>query len=233
MQEWIRRKKPLSTNFCLIHIRDQLLHASPHLCDQWPFWQRLPMTLSEIKPFVAALKDAEQLDLLNWLIEYLGPSAIQRLRRELSSKEKGSEIEDFIATIVGGKRTINGFAYDVDSANGSRLEVKYARFSSWKGKYENTRNWTWDSPLGEKGEKFYDRLILVGEPYDEWRSRYKDPSARFVLFDIPFGEVSALMTSEAITLNANPSQGRQSILKVQAMWKIYQVTELELKSCYG
>ena len=91
--------------------------------------------------------------------------------------------------------------------------------------------------LGGTGSKDYDQLVLVGEVNERYRDDYLDPTAKFVMFDIPFSEIEAVMmqgvsdgSNAYLQLNSNRRGVRKS--KSQLLYDKYQVTGDQLSDRY-
>jgi hypothetical protein len=112
------------------------------------------------------------------------------LRREISflrahpKLARGLRGEKLILSIVSGVSSSRGSDYDVITKDDQvRLEIKYSSLLPMRGK--DTCRWAWTKIFGESGTKRFNRLILVGEADDRFRSQYKDPSAPYIFFDVP------------------------------------------------
>jgi hypothetical protein len=143
--------------------------------------------------------------------------------------------ETLISRLADGVVTSYAESYDVVDASGRRIEVKYSGLNT-PTKQSPTKRWAWAKIFGEGGAKEFDYLILVGERDERWAEHYKDPTNPFVLFSIPFSEVSQLTMGmsggrhRAIQLTSNPLKARSA---AAAMFKRYQVTSAELSAMFG
>ena len=142
----------------------------------------------------------------------------------------GIKGELLVATMLHRTRTSGNASYDIEGK--VRIEVKHSRLTD---NGTGTRRWTWGKVHGEGGNKQYDRLILIGEKDPAYRSSYFDPSSPYVLFDVPYAEVSQLITDggtagDQIRLASNPTMARS---RAKVLYDRFQVTQESLKAMYG
>ena len=153
------------------------------------------------------------------------------------SISRGIRGETLVASLVNGHISRGYSSYDVTS--GKRLltfEVKYSRLNvAVKG--QPTKRWNWAKPFGEAGNKEYDRLILIGDKDSRYTNAYLDKLSPYIIFDVPFKEVSQLVTKASrhgfpkahITLTTNPMTAKS---KASILFYKYQISEVELKGRY-
>jgi len=109
-------------------------------------------------------------------------------RRPHAAGRKG---EAYLASLLGVHPTSPNCPYDILTPTGLRLEVKTSRLNVHQ--HANGSHWGWTKPLGEDGDKDYDRLILLAQPNPDCIDYYAQPFVRYVIFDIPFSEVTAFL----------------------------------------
>ncbi|MFC7556654.1 hypothetical protein ACFQU7_37180 [Pseudoroseomonas wenyumeiae] len=83
-------------------------------------------------------------------------------------------------------------SYDVSTNSGSKIEVKYVKVNQKYKDNPDHKRWAWGKIFGESGAKNFDYLCLVGERDERYISDYKDPTSPYVMFCVPFEEVSDL-----------------------------------------
>lgn len=143
----------------------------------------------------------------------------------------GGVVEFYIAELIGGRLTMGLAPYDIVASNGTFLEVKFSRLGI-PHKASKSRRWSWGHPLGEGGAKIFDRLILVGEVDEAYRAKYVDPSAPYVLFDVPYEDVIAIQRIlPIIQITTGPDSG-WSPAKTR-LFREFSVTPAELANRYG
>ncbi|PKO87453.1 MAG: hypothetical protein CVU18_10640 [Betaproteobacteria bacterium HGW-Betaproteobacteria-12] len=121
-----------------------------------------------------------------------------RLKEELEflkthpSIAQGIKGETLIATLVDGRLTAYSQSYDIATADGLRIEVKYSKLNQ-PMKSSPTRRWNWSKPLGwlDKG-KDYHFLLLVGEKDPRYLLNYPDQTP-YVYFLVPIQDVLSVM----------------------------------------
>ena len=157
----------------------------------------------------------------------------KRLKEQLSVSESLSGIlaEKFICAQVNGVQSQSIVAsYDLRSASGARIEVKYSRLST-PNKSASTRRWVWSRPLGATDSKRFDRLILVGEVDPRYIDQYIDPSPLYVIFDIPFSSIPLLISANKfIQTTTNPKRAYGNI--AHKLFHKFQIGIKQLKQRY-
>lgn len=119
-------------------------------------------------------------------------------------------------------------------AKGLKIEVKYAS-TYIPNKVSDTKRWNWHFPTGKGNSREYDRLILIAEVDQRYAGEYRDKGSKYVIFDIPYGEIflltckrgNLLKGSICLTTNPNTAKSRSSLLFTE-----YQITEKELRARY-
>ena len=75
------------------------------------------------------------------------------------------------------------------------MEVKFSKLTVAVSKRKTkTYRWNWAKVFGDKGNKVFDRLILVGEVHKECAYYYKDKNSPYIFFDIPYSEIMDFAT---------------------------------------
>lgn len=145
--------------------------------------------------------------------------------------------ETLIAKIVKGNLSGVSESFDVTVPNGALIEVKYAKLNLATKQYAKpTKRWAWSRVFGNGGKKRYDYLVLIGEKDDRWEQYYKEPSAPFVLFCVPYGEVASLVIDtdggrfKGIQLTSNPLKAKS---RGSVLFSRHQVTASELVATFG
>ena len=189
--------------------------------------------LPELLAFVAKLsgdgrKEAFAALRLAYPDEWLGRSRRPR-RHESNDRERGRVMELMVCGLVNGVMAAGQSPFDLTAGSGARIEVKYACLGRLKGASKSTRSWTWGRLLGSHGEKKYERLVLVAQPNPACRAAYPDPTGEYVLFDLPFEELSELMDTkhEQIVLNSDPNRVQKSRVRLMRLLD-HMVTPQEL-----
>lgn len=151
---------------------------------------------------------------------------------------RGIAGEKLISDAVGGHLTLHTAASDVVLPSGEYLEIKHSAVNSphRSKNYASGRRWQWQKVLGEKNQKAYDYLILIGEVDKAFAGSYKDPTSPYVLFCIPRAEVEPLTTkgphqSLGIRLGTNPEKLRAGV--ANRLYSDYQATIDELQERFG
>lgn len=122
----------------------------------------------------------------------------ERLREELSflklhpTISRGLRGEALILRLVEGESTSYAASYDIRTADGLKIEVKYSKLNQ-PMKLAPTLRWNWSKPLGwlDKG-KDYHFLLLIGEKDTRYLKQYLD-NTPYVYFLVPIDEVSSVM----------------------------------------
>ena len=150
----------------------------------------------------------------------------------------GQSAEIFVAKLLNAEATLRNADHDMIVKNGLRLEVKGSACNTFRsGKYWY-RRWTWHNFMGiGKQQKFFHRLILVGEAPDDLREEYLDPLSPYVIFDLPFSfaqRIAADRSDErghfAFGVIASPDSAKSSASN-RELWR-HQVTQEQLISEY-
>ena len=149
-----------------------------------------------------------------------------RFRREIeflkthTSIAQGIRGETLISRAIGTATTSYAAAYDMETDDGKRIEIKFSKLNQ-PSKTASTRRWNWSKPLGwlDKG-KDYDFLLLIGEKDDRFSDQSID-STPYVYFLVPMSEVAAVMDSGAsiggmiqITTNLSKLRRKQSPVRL-------------------
>ena len=165
---------------------------------------------------------------------------LMNLRKKVAFFENHPSISDgirgesLVASLVNGLIIGGCSPYDVISNRDVRIEVKFSRLNVVG---QTTKRWNWAKPFGGSGNKVYDRLLLIGEKDDRYTDLYLDPQSPYILFDVPFKEVSLLTTKASrhgfagahITLTTNPRKAKS---RASLLFRDYQITEKTLKEKY-
>ena len=132
--------------------------------------------------------------------------------------------EEYLASLLGVKPTIPNSPYDIVTPTGARLEVKTSKLNVHK--HANGSHWGWTKPLGNDGDKKYDRLVLLAEPNPQQTGHYARPFVRYVIFDISFTEVPQFLNARRdIFLGTNPL--RVFSRTTSRLYSEFQITEAE------
>lgn len=132
--------------------------------------------------------------------------------------------EQIVAELIGGKTTAVTERFDVLAAAGRlRLEVKYSNLNIAVAD-KATQRWQWVRPLGFDGQKTFDALILIGEVDARYQPLYRDPSAPYVVFDIPFRRIAEIVqhSSQMIQISTNPQRARTPVARL--LYQEFQTT---------
>jgi len=132
--------------------------------------------------------------------------------------------EQIVAELIGRKTTAVTERFDVLGAAGRmRLEVKYSNLNIAVAD-KATRRWQWIRPLGFDGQKTFDALILIGEVDTRYQPLYRDPSAPYVVFDIPFPRIAEIVqhSSQMIQISTNPQRARTPVARL--LYEEFQTT---------
>lgn len=148
---------------------------------------------------------------------------------------KGMVGEKLISKLVDGELTVHTASSDVNLPDGTLIEVKHSKFGASTKGYESGRRWQWQKIFGETGAKTYDYLMLVGDADPAFADKYRDPVSPFVIFCVPFSEVSQLCIkgtkgARGMQLLTNPDRARGTS---SALFRDYQVTTAELATRFG
>jgi len=151
----------------------------------------------------------------------------------------GIQGETIVVSLLDGVLADPNADYDVSiKRKGLRLEVKFSRLNSAVRKRRNpTHRWAWAKPLGESGNKRFDRLILIGVKDRRFLQLYLGQGCPYIFFDVPYNEIAPLTIRtnagkyRSIQLTTNPSTSRAS--KGMPLFNHYQVTLAELEKRYG
>ena len=140
--------------------------------------------------------------------------------------------ELLVAELLQGRITTHTAPHDVVVGKGLKLEVKYARLNTPNLRFPNSQRWSWAHPLGQKGGKDFDRLLLIAEADPRYREDYRDPNSPYVLFDVPYDDVVSLNSEhDLIQMTTDPNR-RGSGRRVR-LFEEFQTTLAELKKRYG
>lgn len=132
---------------------------------------------------------------------------------------------NFIDDIFNGKIIKHSDSSPFQINNSTTAVLIYAKLIEVK---YPTKRWTWARPLGNSGDKIFDRLILIGEKDPRYMNRYKDSRSQYIIFDIPFNDVKHLTVgNKHIELTTNPDTVK-NITKLQ-LYNEYQVTVDDLR----
>jgi len=158
---------------------------------------------------------------------------LSQLRSRVAGFLKASEnppwliAQGLVSIIIKGVLTENNSSYDVDVGQGRiRIEVKYSKLN--KANSSGTLRWAWNKIFGESGNKQFDRLILIGELDRRYMNSYRPFDSDFVIFDVPYEEVSDLTIStngryRSIQLTSNPKTAKRS--NGSRLYPKYQVNQ--------
>lgn len=115
---------------------------------------------------------------------------LERRHRTLRKRCTGLVGEEYILNLTLGLGQSYAADFDVRSASQHRIEVKTSALLP-NGGFGSFRKWKWSNLLGEKRDRVFDYLILLGEP----DSRHPTPFERgeYTLFCVPFDRVELLM----------------------------------------
>jgi hypothetical protein len=180
---------------------------------------------------------AREIERLRLEVEAL-KSENRQLRNKLQAAHwriDGERGEDFVLEHVGGTKQSSSARFDVLSANGTKLEVKCPNLNDAVATAITKRR-VWPHILGTENKKKFDRLILVGPIDDRYRKHYADPDSRFIMFDIPFGDVPPLLSKngEIQSSTAPPYLRSARMSKARRLlFEKYQVTRDDLRSRYN
>ncbi len=145
----------------------------------------------------------------------------------------GTQGEDIIVKLIGGKPTSHTKSYDIVLDDGNLIEVKYSKMNT-PSKGSETRRWAWGKVFGEQGTKKYDYLILIGETDKRFNAQYVSKNSPYVLFVVPYSHVYPLTiktkNTRAIQLTTNPEIAKSN---ASPLFSQYQINERELKLKFG
>jgi hypothetical protein len=140
--------------------------------------------------------------------------------------------EQIVAELIGGETTAVTERFDVLATAGRlRLEVKYSNLNTAVAGGA-TRRWQWVRPLGFDGQKTFDALILIGEVDLRHQHLYRDPSAPYGVFDIPFSRIAEIVkhSSQMIQISTNPKKARTPVARL--LYEHFQTTCNALSAKY-
>lgn len=177
--------------------------------------------------------DREQLVLENEILK----KQVFELKKELEFLKlhpvfaQGLKGERLIAEMTGGTLTDFSASHDVETPNGSKIEVKFSKLNSPSN--SRTRRWNWSKPLGWKDKgKDFDYLLLVGDKDHRFESQYPD-SSPYVFFLIPRAYVEELMSSGGvigsavqIVTNLQKAKSPKSLLIKKHLVSFKTITEV-------
>lgn len=148
---------------------------------------------------------------------------------DAAGSASGHAAEEYVRAVVKGRKSVGKTAeFDVRSADGRRIEVKSSGLCVVNAM---TRRWTWRRPLGNGGEKRFDRLVLVGLRDERHSPLYKDSRRKYVLFDVPRSAVEGLTRHEMIQISTNPAAATCCVAK--RLFSRFHVSWRELRDRYG
>ncbi|RLB11106.1 MAG: hypothetical protein DRG39_04805 [Deltaproteobacteria bacterium] len=87
--------------------------------------------------------------------------------------------EELIANIAKAARAKQGAPYDIKLKNGEKVEVKFSKITY--PNRTNSKRWVWNGITGERGDKGYDYLVLIGEKDNEYY-KYEDDNSNYIFF---------------------------------------------------
>lgn len=141
--------------------------------------------------------------------------------------------ESLIAQLVNGKITAHAAPHDVIVTNGTKLEVKYSRLNI-PMQTSTSRRWSWAHPLGLRGGKDFDRLLLIGEADPRYRQSYKESGSPYVIFDVPYeAAVNMNRKDQMIQITTDPNRKDPRSDVRNQLFQCFQTTLTELKRRYG
>jgi hypothetical protein len=147
---------------------------------------------------------------------------------------KGLKGESLIANLIHARISKRGAGHDLESHKGSVLfEVKYS--SLLKGP-RNVKRWVWSKLYGERGNKKYNRLLLVGDVDPRFAHKYADPESPYIFFDLAYQDVIRFTRGirpgrqSRMELTTNPNSVISS--RASALFESFQVHPDELSYRY-
>jgi hypothetical protein len=181
-------------------------------------------TKSELRERIAKL-ESETVILraeIRLLRKKLGPSAW---------RIDANKAEEFVHELVDGERTYGSSIYDLETSNGTKIEIKYSNLNKAMPN-SAMRRWVWAHVLGRDNAKVFDRLILLAPHDPQFRNKMKDPDSRWVIFDVPYAEVASLMEKDGmIWTGTHPTKFTRRATHRRLMCD-YQITRAELATRY-
>lgn len=143
----------------------------------------------------------------------------------------GMRGESLVAQLVNGRLTTHTAPHDVVVTNGIKLEVKYSRLSTPNLRFPNSKRWNWGHPLGVRGGKDFDRILLIGESDPRYLQAYKDVGSPYVIFDVPYSDAVAINRKDhMIQITTDPSRAGSGTRRL--LFGEFQTTLAELKDRY-
>lgn len=97
-----------------------------------------------------------------------------------STMAAGIKGEKLIIDIAQGTKAKKNAPHDIKLKDGSKVEVKYSRLTYPVNSSSSCR-WVWNGILGERKEKDYDYLVLIGDK-DNIYHKYEDDDSPYVYF---------------------------------------------------
>lgn len=162
----------------------------------------------------------------------------EALRHKLGASSwriDGKRGEDFVAHLIGGTMTTGSAPYDFVSHRGVAFEIKSPNLNeAVSGKITN--RWSWSHVLGSNRSKRFDRLVLLGPTDTRYRAAYADPESPFVIFDVPFAEVTPLLgAGDLIQISTAPLGIRKARMSEsrRLLFTHYEVAPSDLVARYG
>ena len=158
-----------------------------------------------------------------------------RFLRQNRAIAKGIQGEALVSHLLGGKASSVGASHDFTAASGALIEIKYSSLLACV-KSRPTRRWVWSKMFGERGQKRYDRLLLIGDVDPRHRELYAAPHSPYVIFDLPFEAATEICggikigPESKLQVTTNPSTVRS--WQAQALFNHFQVSPRELKVRY-
>ncbi len=150
---------------------------------------------------------------------------------------KGLQGEVLVAKLLSAARSKRGSGHDIEYRHQQLLiEVKYSSLLNAIGG-RPIKRWVWTKLFGERGNKRYDRVLLVGDADRRFAEGYADPSSPYVIFDLPYEAAVQVVgglkpgRSGRIDLTTNPT----SVLsrRASALFNVFQLSAAELQNRYG
>jgi hypothetical protein len=163
---------------------------------------------------------------------------IARLKERLEFVEHrptiaaGLQGERILGSLVAGVQTNWSAGNDFIAHVGEiAFEVKFSDLNL-AVRHSVTKRWTWHDPLGRRGSKVFDRLLLIGVR-DSRVAKEHLPEGPYVFFDIPFCDVKGLIpdNKDAIQISTNPKTARTNVAKL--LFKKYLTSPEALRKNYN
>lgn len=149
---------------------------------------------------------------------------------------EGIRGETLISALVNGKLTVHTASVDVVTDSGTKIEVKMGKLTYPKPASQSAPSrWQWGKVFGEKNNKDFDFLLLVGEADPRYRDFYKDPAAPYVMFMLNRLDAERLSTvhtrgARGMLLLTNP---RSTGKKAGEIFSKFQITASQLTERLG